>query len=117
MDGKPPERDLLALSPEAAADLAPPPVTAGAVRPVSEGGTPVEGSVLSAEQLEHACDPFFSARDSGRSRGLGLAKARQYARLHGGDLTLVSTPDHGTTATIAIPEWRSLSASRSRAAA
>jgi putative nucleotidyltransferase with HDIG domain len=76
-----------------------------------------DGKGMTAEQLEHACDPFFSARDSGRSQGLGLAKARQYARLHGGDLTLVSTPDHGTTATIAIPEWRSLSASRSRAAA
>ena len=55
MDGKPIERDLLALRPEADADLAPPPQVAGAVptvRTVTEGGTPVEGSALSAEQLE-----------------------------------------------------------------
>ncbi len=52
MDGKPIERDMLALSPEAAADLAPPPVAAGAPRPVTDGGTPVEGSALSAELLE-----------------------------------------------------------------
>lgn len=76
-----------------------------------------DGRGMAPEQLEHACDPFYSARESGRGRGMGLAKARQHARLHGGELTLVSTPDHGTSATISIPEWRSASASRSRAAA
>lgn len=76
-----------------------------------------DGRGMTPEQIEHACDPFYSARESGRGKGMGLAKARQYARLHGGDLTLVSTPDMGTTATLSIPEWRSASASRSRAAA
>ena len=51
------ERDVMALGPEAAADLAPrrgptqgsePP----APRSVADGGTPVDGSALSAEQLE-----------------------------------------------------------------
>jgi FeS assembly SUF system protein len=55
MDGKPIERDVLALSPEAAADLAPPTgpgAAAGTTRSVAEGGTPVAGSALSAEELE-----------------------------------------------------------------
>ena len=54
MDGKPMiERDRLALGPEAAADLAPPPArAAGQPRSLAEGGTPVEGSKLSAEELE-----------------------------------------------------------------
>ena len=76
-----------------------------------------DGRGMTPEELSHACDPFFSARPAGRSQGLGLAKVRQYARLHGGDLTLVSTPEQGTTATVTIPEWRGVSASRSRAAA
>ncbi len=51
MEGKPTERDILGLGPETRADLAPPPAP---VRPrsVSEGGTPVEGSKLSSEELE-----------------------------------------------------------------
>lgn len=76
-----------------------------------------DGRGMTPEELNHACDPFFSARPAGRAQGLGLAKVRQYARLHGGDLTLISTIDQGTTATITIPEWRTVSASRSRAAA
>jgi FeS assembly SUF system protein len=61
MDGKPMmQRDMLALGPEAAADLAPPVVAralgsspaAEPPRSVADGGTPVEGSVLSAEELE-----------------------------------------------------------------
>ncbi len=51
MDGKSMNRDV--LGPETLADLAPPP---GGARPtppsVAEGGTPVEGSRLSAEELE-----------------------------------------------------------------
>ena len=54
MDGKPiMERDVLALGPEAAADLALPRARiAHAAPPVADGGTPVEGSALSAEELE-----------------------------------------------------------------
>lgn len=71
-----------------------------------------DGKGMSQKDLEHACDPFFSAKPAGRSTGMGLAKARQIAQLHGGTLTLVSEPDKGTTATVAILNWRSLPVER-----
>jgi FeS assembly SUF system protein len=59
MDGKPMERDRLALGPEADADLAP--TLPQAVRPVLEGGTPVEGSQLSKEELEQLTADIVAA--------------------------------------------------------
>ncbi len=61
MDGKPVERDILPLSPEAAADLAPPPAGATMPRTVAEGGTLVDGSALSAEQLEQMTADIIAA--------------------------------------------------------
>lgn len=59
MDGKPVERDV--LGPETMADLAPP-VGARTMPPsVSEGGTPVEGSKLSNEQLEQMTADIVAA--------------------------------------------------------
>lgn len=57
------------------------------------------------------CFEAFSQIDSKLSRqfdgtGLGLPLARGLARLHGGDLTLSSTPGKGTTATLTIPAKR-----------
>ncbi len=56
------ERDILGLGPEAAADLAPPPAgSTGKPRSVSEGGTPVDGSVFSAEELEQLTADIVAA--------------------------------------------------------
>ena len=41
--------------------------------------------------------------------GLGLAIARQLARLHGGDLAMTSKPEVGTTVTLYLPESRIVS--------
>jgi signal transduction histidine kinase len=64
-----------------------------------------DGLGMDAYALEHAMDPFFSAKPAGRRLGLGLARARQNALAQGGDIELRSTPDQGTTAvlTLAVP--------------
>jgi signal transduction histidine kinase len=42
----------------------------------------------SAAQLPHLFDPFYSGRQAGRGRGLGLPTAWRLAREHGGDVFL-----------------------------
>lgn len=65
-----------------------------------------DGAGMSPTALEHAFDPFFSELAAGRRPGLGLTRARRYVDLHGGEVTLESTPGKGTTARIILPEWR-----------
>ncbi len=64
------------------------------------------GVGMSADELEHAFQPFWRA-DSSRTRrtggvGLGLALARRIARAHGGDVTLVSASGQGTVAKLSM---------------
>ena len=40
-------------------------------------------------QREHLFDPFYSGRQAGRGRGLGLPTAWRLARAHGATLALV----------------------------
>jgi signal transduction histidine kinase len=44
------------------------------------------GAGPTPQQLEHIFDPFFSGRQAGRGRGLGLPTAWRLAREHGGDV-------------------------------
>ncbi len=65
------------------------------------------GSGIAAGDLPKVFERFWRA-DLSRSRqsggsGLGLSIARQIARAHGGDLTVTSTPGHGTTFTTDLP--------------
>jgi signal transduction histidine kinase len=50
----------------------------------------------------HAFDPFFSARESGRGRGLGLTRARVLAQALGGEVVLESEAGAGTTARLIV---------------
>jgi signal transduction histidine kinase len=61
-----------------------------------------DGLGMDAYTLEHAMDPFFSAKPAGRRLGLGLARARQNALAHEGDLELRSTLERGTTAVLTV---------------
>lgn len=54
------------------------------------------GCGMDAAVLARACDPFFSTRDVGAGRGLGLSVAAEVARRHGGRLELASRPGKGT---------------------
>ena len=62
-----------------------------------------DGIGMDERTLEHAMDPFFSAKSAGRRVGMGLTRAQQLVAGHGGDIELRSSPDSGTTATLAIP--------------
>ncbi|MEZ6243875.1 MAG: HDOD domain-containing protein [Phycisphaerales bacterium] len=61
------------------------------------------GPGLSDRAARHAFDPFFSEKAAGRQTGLGLARARRFAELHAGDVSLAKAPGRGTIATLSIP--------------
>jgi signal transduction histidine kinase len=54
-------------------------------------------------QREHLFDPFFSGREAGRGRGLGLPTAWRLAREHGGDVTFDDLPRGPTRFVLSLP--------------
>jgi signal transduction histidine kinase len=76
-----------------------------------DGGATIEiadtGIGMSAEDINLAFEPFGRAGAVEAQRqqgsGLGLSLARALVRLHGGDLTLSSRLNFGTTATVMLP--------------
>ncbi|WP_164104297.1 PAS domain-containing sensor histidine kinase [Candidatus Laterigemmans baculatus] len=66
-----------------------------------------DGIGISAEDLPRVFEKFFRAEQSSvqeqRGNGLGLAFAREVARLHHGDITAESTPGEGSTFTLRLP--------------
>jgi signal transduction histidine kinase len=67
------------------------------------------GIGIPADELERVLEPFTQVEEGARSdtgrrgMGLGLALARQLARSLRGDVTIESTPGHGTTASLFLP--------------
>jgi signal transduction histidine kinase len=53
--------------------------------------------------VPHLFDPFFSGRQAGRGRGMGLPIAWRLAREHGGDLTLAEALAGPTCFTLCLP--------------
>ncbi|MGI8616279.1 MAG: sensor histidine kinase [Actinomycetota bacterium] len=74
-----------------------------------EGGPFVEvadaGSGIEGEHLEHVFDRFYRVDParSGPGSGLGLALARENARLLGGDVEVLSEPGTGSRFTLQLP--------------
>jgi PAS domain S-box-containing protein len=64
---------------------------------VADNGTGIPGDVL-----EKVLDPFFTTKGPAGS-GLGLASVHGLVTALGGHIAIASTPDHGTTVTIALP--------------
>jgi signal transduction histidine kinase len=54
-------------------------------------------------QREHLFDPFYSNRQAGRSRGLGLSTAWRLAREHGGEVYLDDFPGAPTRFVLSLP--------------
>lgn len=65
------------------------------------------GIGIKADEQDLIFDKFYRAKDSRVARitgtGLGLALAREVARLHGGDVLLRSELDKGSTFTLTLP--------------
>jgi PAS domain S-box-containing protein len=59
------------------------------------------GSGINADLLPRVFEPFVTTKANGT--GLGLSISRQIIRQHGGDITVESLPDVGSTFTITLP--------------
>ncbi|MCF3630194.1 PAS domain-containing sensor histidine kinase [Thalassospiraceae bacterium LMO-SO8] len=70
------------------------------------------GIGIAAEDIPLVLEPFGQVgTSSDRSHigtGLGLSVSKQLVELHGGSLTLISTPDIGTTVTVRLPASRAI---------
>jgi signal transduction histidine kinase/HD-like signal output (HDOD) protein len=62
-----------------------------------------QGAGMDSHTLQHAMDPFFSAKPAGRQMGMGLTRARQLIAAHGGEVGLCSAQNKGTTVTLSLP--------------
>jgi signal transduction histidine kinase len=58
---------------------------------------------MSSDVLAHAGEPFFTTKGPDRGMGLGLFLCRTVVEGIGGQLTLTSVPEQGTTATVVLP--------------
>lgn len=65
------------------------------------------GAGMTAEQLAHAFDSFFTTKEGGM--GLGLSIARSIVQAHGGTITVQSFEHGGTTFCITLPALESKS--------
>jgi signal transduction histidine kinase len=64
------------------------------------------GQGMTPAQLAHIFEPFYTTKDPGKGTGLGLATSHRIIEQHGGDISVVSTPNEGTTFVIRLPKKR-----------
>lgn len=62
-----------------------------------------QGRGISAENLKHITDPFFTTRRKSGGTGLGLSVSARIVREHHGKLEFSSTPGKGTCAMMRLP--------------
>jgi two-component system sensor histidine kinase RegB len=62
-----------------------------------------EGTGMTADQLAHVGEPFFTTKDPGAGMGLGVFLARAFADRLGGTLAFDSTSSRGTKVVLEIP--------------
>lgn len=65
------------------------------------------GSGIAPEIVPKVFDPYFSTKQRGAQKGmgLGLTHCRVVIREHGGTIAIESRPNAGTTVTVCLPAW------------
>ena len=81
---------------------------AGIVRGKADGPTLAfhivdAGKGLTADQLDHVFEPFFSTKVQGQGTGLGLPIVEQIVRAHRGEIEMLSIPGRGTEVIVRLP--------------
>lgn len=61
------------------------------------------GKGLTADQLNHVFEPFFSTKGRGQGTGLGLPIVEEIVRAHRGEIEMLSIPDKGTEVIVRLP--------------
>lgn len=66
-----------------------------------------DGVGMTPATAAHAFDPFYSQREAGRGRGLGLTRALRLVEVNGGRMWIKSRCGVGTTIHVALPSMAS----------
>ncbi|SHG57799.1 PAS domain-containing sensor histidine kinase [Massilia sp. CF038] len=61
------------------------------------------GTGMDAELAARVFEPFFTTKDIGKGTGLGLSQVQGFIMQSGGQVTLESTPGHGTSVHLTLP--------------
>jgi len=69
------------------------------------------GKGMTADQLDHVFEPFFSTKGGGHGTGLGLPIVEEIIRAHRGEIEMLSIPDKGTEVIVRLPLAESSAAS------
>ncbi|MFQ5486626.1 MAG: sensor histidine kinase, partial [Desulfobacterales bacterium] len=64
------------------------------------------GTGISEDNLPHIFDPFFTTKDVGKGTGLGLSVSFGIIKKHGGQISVKSKVDRGTTFTVLLPVYK-----------
>ena len=62
-----------------------------------------DGAGMTPDVAEKACDPFFTTKDIGQGRGLGLSMVKGFVEQSGGSLVITSKQGEGTTVSLYFP--------------